>query len=118
MPESGSGVVVCSSSVLLKTRALSSPIGAALPLIGVFSFARPPLTTLNINDRKVVGSTGVIEMAHAKGLLVHTWTFRNDASGYGFKDPKAEMQFYMSLGIDGVFTDFPATGVAALKELP
>jgi hypothetical protein len=43
MPESGSGVVVCSSSVLLKTRALSSPIGAALPLIGVFSFARPPL---------------------------------------------------------------------------
>jgi hypothetical protein len=29
--------------VLLKTRALSSPIGAALPLIGVFSFARPPL---------------------------------------------------------------------------
>jgi len=75
-------------------------------------------TTLNINDRKVVGSTGVIEMAHAKGLLVHTWTFRNDASGYGFKDPKAEMQFYMSLGIDGVFTDFPATGVAALKELP
>lgn len=75
-------------------------------------------TTLNINDRKVVGSTGVIEMAHAKGLLVHTWTFRNDASGYGFKEPKAEMQFYMSLGIDGVFTDFPATGVAALKELP
>ncbi|MEI6026358.1 MAG: glycerophosphodiester phosphodiesterase [Betaproteobacteria bacterium] len=75
-------------------------------------------TTLTINDRKVVGSTGVIEMAHAKGLLVHTWTFRNDASGYGFKDPKAEMQFYMSLGIDGVFTDFPATGVAALKELP
>lgn len=75
-------------------------------------------TTLTINDRKVVGSTGVIEMAHAKGLLVHTWTFRNDASGYGFKDPKAEMQFYMNLGIDGVFTDFPATGVAALKELP
>jgi glycerophosphoryl diester phosphodiesterase len=24
----------------------------------------------------------------------------------------------MNLGIDGVFTDFPATGVAALKELP
>jgi glycerophosphoryl diester phosphodiesterase len=79
---------------------------------------RPGDTTLTINDRNVVGSTGVIEMAHAKGLLVHTWTFRNDASGYGFKDPKAEMQFYMNLGIDGVFTDFPATGVAALKELP
>jgi glycerophosphoryl diester phosphodiesterase len=74
-------------------------------------------TTLSVNDRRVDGSTGVIEMAHAKGLLVHTWTFRNDAGGYGFQDPKAEMQYYMRLGVDGVFTDFPATGVAATKEL-
>ncbi len=74
-------------------------------------------TTLTINDRRVDGSTGVIELAHAKGLLVHTWTFRDDASGYGFKDPKAEMQYYMKLGIDGVFTDFPSTGVSALKGL-
>jgi glycerophosphoryl diester phosphodiesterase len=57
--------------------------------------------TLTINDRRVDGSTGVIELAHQKGLLVHTWTFRDDASGYGFKDPKAEMQYYMRLGIDG-----------------
>ena len=72
---------------------------------------------ITINDRRVDGSTGVIERAHAKGLMVHTWTFRNDASGYGFADPKAEMQYYMKLGVDGVFTDFPATGVAALKGL-
>lgn len=74
-------------------------------------------STLTINDRRVDGSTGVIENAHARGLLVHTWTFRNDASGYGFKDPKAEMEYYMKLGVDGVFTDFPATGVAALNAL-
>ena len=73
--------------------------------------------TLTINDRRVDGSTGVIEMAHRKGLMVHTWTFRDDASGYGFKDPQAEMQYYMRLGIDGVFTDFPATGVAARAGL-
>ena len=73
--------------------------------------------TLTINDRLVDGSTGVIELAHQKGLLVHTWTFRDDASGYGFADPKAEMQYYMRLGIDGVFTDFPATGVAALNGI-
>jgi glycerophosphoryl diester phosphodiesterase len=72
---------------------------------------------VTINDRKVIGSTGVIEAAHARGLLVHTWTFRNDASGYGFADPKAEMQFYMKLGVDGVFTDFPITGVEALAGL-
>ncbi len=74
-------------------------------------------STLTVNDRRVDGSTGVIEMAHQKGLLVHTWTFRDDASGYGFKDPQAEMQYYMRLGIDGVFTDFPATGVAARAGL-
>lgn len=72
---------------------------------------------ITINDRRVDGSTGLIEVAHRKGLQVHTWTFRNDASGYGFADPKAEMQYYMKLGIDGVFTDFPATGVAAVAGL-
>ena len=59
----------------------------------------------------------MIEAAHARGLLVHTWTFRNDASGYGFADPEAEMAYYMRLGVDGVFTDFPATGVAARESI-
>jgi glycerophosphoryl diester phosphodiesterase len=72
---------------------------------------------LSINDRLVVGSTGVIEAAHAAGLLVHTWTFRNDASQYGFAGDEQgaldEMAYYMKLGVDGVFTDFADTGVAA-----
>ncbi len=72
---------------------------------------------ITINDRRVDGSTGVVERAHAKGLLVHCWTFRDDASGYGWADPKAEMLAYMKLGVDGLFTDFTATGVAALREL-
>ncbi len=69
---------------------------------------------LTINDRRLDGPTGVIAAAHARGLLVHTWTFRNDASGYGFADPKAEMAYYFGLGVDGLFTDFADTGVAAL----
>ena len=73
---------------------------------------------ITINDRRVDGSTGVIAAAHANGLLVHTWTFRNDASGYGFTDPKAEMTYYFGLGVDGVFTDFADTGVAALAAVP
>ena len=28
------------------------------------------------------------------------------------------MQYYMKLGVDGVFTDFPVTGVAALAAVP
>jgi glycerophosphoryl diester phosphodiesterase len=73
---------------------------------------------IDIRDRRVDGSTGVIADAHAAGLLIHTWTFRNDASGYGFADPAAEMAYYMALGVDGVFTDFPDTGVAALALVP
>ena len=73
---------------------------------------------LTINDRRVDGSTGVIEAAHAAGLVVLAFTFRNDASGYGFADPKAEMAYYMQLGVDGVFTDFPDTGVAAVASIP
>lgn len=33
----------------------------------------------------------------------------------GFADPQAEMAYFMRLGVDGVFTDFPDTGVAALQ---
>jgi len=74
---------------------------------------------INSYDRRVEGSTGVIELAHQKGLLVHTWTFRGDDGGYdlGFSDVKTEIQYYMNLGIDGIFTDFPASGVSALKAI-
>lgn len=72
---------------------------------------------ITVQDRRVDGSTGVIALAHARGLLVHTWTFRDDAGMYGFTDPQAEIAYYMRLGVDGVFTDFPSTGVAALRSL-
>ncbi|HSO81182.1 glycerophosphodiester phosphodiesterase [Thiocapsa sp.] len=68
---------------------------------------------ITINDRRVDGSTGVLERAHAKGLQVHSWTFRNDDGGFGFSDPRAEMTYYYDLGFDGLFTEFPETGVKA-----
>jgi len=69
---------------------------------------------VDIRDREVVGDTGVIAAAHAAGLLVHGYTFRNDASLYGFTDPTEEYRAYYALGIDGVFTDFPDTARAAV----
>ncbi len=71
---------------------------------------------LDIRDRRVDGDTGVIAAAHAAGLLVHTWTFRNDASLYGFTDPTDEYKAFYALGVDGVFSDFPDTAVAAIPE--
>lgn len=73
---------------------------------------------LTIRDRRVEGSTGVIEAAHAAGLVVHAFTFRNGARGYGFADPRTEMTCYMTIGFDGVFTDFPDTGVLAVAAVP
>ena len=69
---------------------------------------------LNSRDREIIGSTGVIENAHAVGLLVHAFTFRKDADGssYGFANGKDEIAYYYKLGVDGLFTDFPDTGVA------
>ena len=72
---------------------------------------------ITVNDRRVDGSTGVLEKAHARGLRVHSWTFRNDDGGFGFSDPRAEMTYYYDLGVDGLFTEFPDTGVTARGAL-
>ncbi len=66
--------------------------------------------------RKLLPATDLIARAHREGLLVHTWTFRNEqrrlASDYGGNPIQEYLQFY-ALGIDGVFSDFPDTAVAA-----
>ncbi len=64
--------------------------------------------------------TTLIERAHARGLLVHAYTFRNESrrllKDYN-NDPLAEYRYFYGLGIDGVFTDFPATAVAARRAM-
>ncbi|MDG2319086.1 MAG: glycerophosphodiester phosphodiesterase [Rhodospirillaceae bacterium] len=63
-------------------------------------------------------ATDLISRAHAAGLVVHAYTFRNEPKylikPYNAK-PQVEYERYFSLGLDGVFSDFPAT---ALKTLP
>ncbi len=61
----------------------------------------------------------IIENAHARGLKVHTWTMRNDAQylDASYKgDPINEFLDFFRLGVDGVFTDFADTGVAARER--
>jgi glycerophosphoryl diester phosphodiesterase len=58
--------------------------------------------------------TDLIQRAHARGLLVHTWTFRDDSFPTGYPGgPTEEYLNFFKLGIDGVFTDFAGTAVAA-----
>lgn len=57
--------------------------------------------------------TDLINRAHNLGLYVHTWTMRNEPTYLlpQYKnDPEAEMNQFLRLGLDGFFTDFPATG--------
>jgi glycerophosphoryl diester phosphodiesterase len=84
------------------------------------------------SNNRLLSPTTVVQDAHAQGLKAHPWTFRSENSflpanfqmgnpadpaferQYG--DAIAEDKLFLSLGIDGFFTDFPDTGVAARDE--
>jgi glycerophosphoryl diester phosphodiesterase len=71
---------------------------------------------VNDADRVLMQPTAVIADAHAAGLLVHAYTFRNEprrlASDFAGK-PENEVLAFFAAGVDGLFTDFPDTAVAA-----
>ena len=91
-----------------------------------------PFKSLNPDGTPHVGSlaevnsatpTSVIADAHKAGLFVHVYTFRNEQkylAGLYNGDPAAEYMTFFRAGVDGVFTDFANTAVAArsayLKE--
>lgn len=60
--------------------------------------------------------SGLVGQAHALGLEVHPWTFRNDALPRAFATPEEEIGFFLDLGIDGIFSDFPDTVATVLNR--
>jgi len=74
---------------------------------------------VNDADATTLEPTKLIADAHAAGLFVHAFTFRNEgrrlsASYNG--DPAKEYLQYYALGLDGLFTDFTDTALAARAE--
>jgi glycerophosphoryl diester phosphodiesterase len=71
---------------------------------------------VNEADRAVLPPTDLVARAHRHGLLVHPYTFRNEqgrlAAGYAGNPVNEYLEFYR-LGVDGVFSDFADTAVAA-----
>jgi glycerophosphoryl diester phosphodiesterase len=62
--------------------------------------------------------TAFVGQVKALGLELHAWTFRDDAySSELFETAELELTFYLELGIDGFFTDFPDTGVRVRSEV-
>jgi glycerophosphoryl diester phosphodiesterase len=71
---------------------------------------------VNEADRVALPATDLVQRAHANGLLVHTWTMRNERSRLPLDDneaPANEILRFFELGVDGLFTDFADTAVAA-----
>ncbi|TRO95724.1 glycerophosphodiester phosphodiesterase [Glycocaulis profundi] len=62
-------------------------------------------------------STGVVEAAHALGLEVHAWTHRDDREPAAGETSDDELRHLYALGVDGVFTDFPATAMRIRAEM-
>ncbi len=71
---------------------------------------------VNDADRTATGPTSVLRDAHAAGLFVHAYTWRNEAryllADYG-DDPVQEYVHFYCLGVNGVFSDNPDTAVTA-----
>ena len=76
--------------------------------------------SVNDADQVLTAPTSLIDDAHAAGLLVHPYTFRNEdvylASDYK-GNPELEYEQFFKLGVDGLFTDFPATGFEVASRL-
>jgi len=53
-----------------------------------------------------------IDAAHAKGRFVHAWTFRDDQP-HADRSTQDEYRHAFMQGCDGVFSDFPASALAA-----
>lgn len=79
-------------------------------------------------DGRLGAPTSLVQDAHAAGLSVTPWTFRNenaflpldyrvgpDPAGHG--RAAAEVLAYLHVGVDGFFTDHPDTGVAAREAV-
>jgi glycerophosphoryl diester phosphodiesterase len=60
-------------------------------------------------------ATPLVDDAHALGLAVHAWTFRNEDTFLPAnlrERPQRELEMFFAAGVDGVFTDFPDSAVA------
>jgi glycerophosphoryl diester phosphodiesterase len=69
-------------------------------------------------DGRAEAPTSLVRDAHAAHLFVHVWTLRREpeflpASYHG--DLAAEVRQFVSLGVDGMFTDFPDVAAGVIK---
>lgn len=57
-------------------------------------------------------TTDFVDRAHARGLLVHVYTVRDDQPMPGYDTAQAELSALIAAGADGIWVDYPDTAVA------
>ncbi len=88
---------------------------ARLPTPGLPALDELDVNGLGINKALLWNEDGsrtdLVERAHARGLVVHVWTLRDDRVAPGFADAREELAAVYAQGVDGVFADFPDTAL-------
>lgn len=72
------------------------------------------------NQGKLLSPTSLIADAHAVGLLVHPYTFRNETQYLSpdyHHNPELEYEQFFHLGVDGIFTDFTDTALTVIQRI-
>jgi glycerophosphoryl diester phosphodiesterase len=71
----------------------------------------------------------LVKAAHAAGLKVHPWTFRAEnyflpvrrwsgVNPRGRGDLRGEIDAFLAMGVDGIFSDFPGIAAQAVGKPP
>ncbi|MDC7713313.1 glycerophosphodiester phosphodiesterase [Vogesella sp. LYT5W] len=95
---------------LISWQAMTDKAGKAMDVNGDKVIDQRDMTLLEPNS--------VIRDAHKLGLLVHPYTFRNEAKhlAANFTDnPSEEYRLFFAAGVDGVFTDYTDTALATRR---
>ncbi|WP_426191415.1 glycerophosphodiester phosphodiesterase family protein [Massilia sp. DWR3-1-1] len=91
-------------------------IGVWKPAVIALAVERAGQTVDSLANATVATPTGLVQAAHQSGLFVHVYTFRNEKqylAGAYHGDPAKELRLFFEAGVDGVFTDFTPTAIAA-----
>jgi glycerophosphoryl diester phosphodiesterase len=71
---------------------------------------------VNEADYTAVANDTIAKNAKARGLLLHTWTFRSESRRLAATytaDPAKEYEHFFAMGVNGLFSDFPDHAVKA-----
>lgn len=88
---------------------VNAPVEPTLKEISEYADGIGPWKQLMANHAG--GAGAYISRAHAEGLLVHPYTYRDDALPDGFDTISEELNAAFAAGVDGVFTDFPLSAI-------